>query len=279
MRWQEAKAALQTTYDQSPCARESGSFSSLIGYFLSALGRHSPLFSEDVLSDEQTALLFGWMEQVKNGLPPQYAVGKAWFDRGEFFVGEGVLIPRPDTEILVEQAVRRLPQNAKFYDLCCGSGCVGIAVLIHREDVRCIACDVLDSPLYYTEKNALHNGVQDRHETMRLDVLSSVLPPLQKGEMVVANPPYLTKEEMQKLPILLEKEPREALDGGEDGLIFYRAILKHYQKISTRFLFEIGCAQAADVSKIAREMGFEHIEVVKDYGGRDRVVYCEKKSN
>ncbi len=277
MKWKEAKAALKDAYEVSFCAQESGSFSSLIHYFSVSAGCQTPMFPDSDLTLEQFEQMLYWMEQVKNGCPPQYAVGKVWFDCGEFFVGEGVLIPRPDTEILVDFASQRLAPNGIFYDLCCGSGCVGVSVLMHRPDARCIACDIAEAPLCYTAKNALHNGVADRHKTIYTDVLSPDISSLEKVDLVVSNPPYLTKDEMRSLPILLEKEPREALDGGEDGLIFYRAILKNFQKISSRFLFEIGAAQAEEIQKIARENGFEQIEVGRDYGGRDRIVYCEKK--
>lgn len=276
MKWKVAKARLQKIYEESICAMESGSFSSLMNYFLASVGCKIPMIPDDELTEEQYARIFAWLEQVNGGLPPQYAVGKVWFDSGEFWVGEGVLIPRPDTEILVDFAVKRLESNALFYDLCCGSGCVGISVLKRRADVRCIAADIADAPLLYTRKNALHNGVADRHETICLDVLSHDLPPMEKGTLVVANPPYLTGKEMQELPVLLNKEPREALDGGEDGLVFYREILKNFQTVSMRFLFEIGCDQAADVERIAREKGFTQIEIGRDFGGRDRIVYCEK---
>lgn len=276
MTWKILKATLFELYSASEPLRESGSFASLVGYLARGVGLSSPLMPDSELSPQQAEEMTRLIRLVQGGTPIQYAVGKTWFYAGEFFVGEGILIPRPDTEILVEQALSRLSPGSAFYDLCCGSGCVGISVLLECKSVRCIGVDISETALYYTEKNARHNGVEARMEVRKTDLLSPCPNGFEKASLVVANPPYLTAHDMAALPPLVKKEPREALDGGEDGLLFYRSILENYRCLADRFLFEIGCAQAADVMQIAKQNGFGRVEVYRDFGGRDRVIYCEK---
>ncbi len=207
--------------------------------------------------------------------PLQYLLGEWEFYRETYEVSENCLIPRPDTELLVEQAIKRLPPGARFLDLCTGSGCVAISTLCARPDTSAVAVDLFDSTLELAQRNALRNGVAERIELSRADVLD--LPPCEwQGEFsaILSNPPYIRAADMLTLQPEVCHEPAAALDGGRDGLDFYRAILKNWRQVLTPggfLLLEIGYDQAAELSQLADEQGL-CATVFRDFGGNDRVV-------
>lgn len=208
-------------------------------------------------------------ERVKNGEPLQYVFGYAPFYDLLIDCGPGVLIPRFDTEILVEEAIKTLPQNAVFADICCGSGCISAAVLNRRKDARAVCVDISDKALYYTGKNLKKYGLLERARLIKLDIFESwdVLPPV---DCILCNPPYITKAEMEELPENVKKEPFEALYGGEDGLDFYRRILSasvNHFKGAPHIIFEIGYRQADGLRKLTGGK----CEIKKDLSDNDRV--------
>lgn len=213
------------------------------------------------------------------GYPLQYILGKWWFARCEFEVNENCLVPRPDTELLVELAQKLLPENARFVDLCTGSGCIAISVLDLRRDTKADAYELYPETLALAEKNAVLNRVRDRF----LPVLGNVLDPGLLGEKkyaaIISNPPYIRSDVIQTLGKEVRQEPRAALDGGEDGLLFYRAIFKNFVKNLEEggfFIFEIGFDQAEDLKRIASENGYD-CQIYKDLGGCDRAALCRAK--
>ncbi len=211
--------------------------------------------------------------------PLQYIIGKWWLANCEFFVDESCLVPRPDTETVVELAVKHLPQNAVFADLCTGSGCIAISVLDLREDTRADAFELYPKTLEMAKKNAVHNKVSDRFTAVLGDVLQVELLGDKKYGAIISNPPYIRTDVIETLESEAKKEPRTALDGGEDGLIFYRAIVGNFAKNLENggfFLFEIGYDQADDLRNIAVENGFS-CEIYKDLGGCDRAALLRKK--
>jgi release factor glutamine methyltransferase len=210
--------------------------------------------------------------------PLQYILGKWWLCRCEFFVDENCLVPRPDTETVIEHAVKLLPQNATFADLCTGSGCIAISILDLRPDTRADAVELYPRTLALAEKNARHNNVEERFFGICADVLSPDILGEKKYDAIISNPPYIRTAVVDTLDAEVQCEPRAALDGGEDGLVFYRAILDNFEKnltVGGVFIFEIGYDQADDLKKLACERGL-WCEIGKDLGGCDRVAIISR---
>ena len=208
-----------------------------------------------------------------SGYPLQYIIGKWWFCRCEFEVDENCLVPRPDTECVVEEAVRLLPQNARFADLCTGSGCIAISLVDLRDDLFGVAVDLYPKTLEIARKNAEKNSVGNNISFVLGDVLEGCVLGDEKFDAIISNPPYIRSAVVDSLEGEVRYEPRAALDGGEDGMIFYRAIVEKYAKNLTDcgcFIFEIGYDQREDIEKVAREHSFL-CTVKKDLGGNDRV--------
>ena len=213
--------------------------------------------------------------------PLQYILGYWSFWNETYRVTEDTLIPRQDTEKLVEMAIKLIPQGARFIDLCTGSGCVAISVLASRPDTFGVAADLFEKTLEIAGENAESNGVGERLGFLQADVLSpSFMDNLGKFQCIISNPPYIETRRLGLLDEELFCEPQAALDGGEDGLLFYRAIIENYGKYLTEsgtMLLEIGCDQAHAVTQIAHAAGFR-CEVFLDFGGNDRVAYLTKSS-
>lgn len=216
-----------------------------------------------------------------SGYPLQYIIGKWWFCRCEFEVNESCLVPRPDTECVVEEAVRLLPQGARFADLCTGSGCIAISLLDLRQDLSAIAVELYPKTLEVAKRNAEKNCVFERLSFILGDVLSGAVLPDCKLDAIISNPPYIKSSVVDSLSGAVTHEPRAALDGGDDGLVFYRAIIEKYAdklKEDGCFIFEIGYDQKEDICIIAQENGFL-ATVKKDLGGNDRVAVLKRKLN
>ena len=212
--------------------------------------------------------------------PLQYILGYWDFCHETYRVTEHTLIPRQDTERLVELAVERIPKDGKFIDLCTGSGCVAISTLAARPDCRAVAVDLFEETLRVAGENAEQNGVGERIGFLQRDVLSpSFMDSVGVFDCILSNPPYIESQEVGALAEELSYEPEAALDGGSDGLDFYRVIIGSYGAYLTRegfMLLEIGWKQAEAVSAIAREADFD-CEIFKDLGGNDRVAYLTRK--
>ncbi len=224
--------------------------------------------------------LFAAVEKRCERYPLQYILGKWWFCRCELEVDEDCLVPRSDTEVLVEEAIKLLPNGGSFADLCTGSGCIAIAICDMRADVSGDAVELYPMTLELAKRNAVRNKVSDRLEFIDGDVLSGEVLGEKKYSAIISNPPYIRSEVIDTLEREVLHEPRAALDGGEDGLVFYRTIVEKYQKNLTsdgHFIFEIGYDQAEDIKGIAHENGFS-CTVKKDLGGCDRVAILKKSS-
>ncbi len=205
--------------------------------------------------------------------PLQYILGEWGFWRETYEVSPDCLVPRPDTEHLVERAISLLPKGARFADLCTGSGCVAISTLCSRPDTTALAVDLFPRTLALAERNAVRNGVFDRVQFLQADVLKTP-PSVGQFDAILSNPPYIQTAVVDTLSAEVLGEPRAALDGGADGLDFYRAILTAWRGCLREggfFLFEIGYDQGEDLRTLARESGLS-AEVFRDYGGNDRVV-------
>ena len=213
------------------------------------------------------------VERRCGGYPLQYILGEWGFWREEYEVSEHCLVPRPDTEHLVEKAIAMLPNGARFLDLCTGSGCVAISTLASRPDTTALAVDLFEPTLALAGRNARKNGVADRLELARADVLCD---PVIQGpfDAILSNPPYIPDAVVPTLSREVQHEPSAALCGGRDGLDFYRAIVEKWRTLLSPdgfVLFEIGYDQADALRALAAEHGLS-AEVFRDYGGNDRVV-------
>ncbi len=207
--------------------------------------------------------------------PLQYLLGVWEFYHQTYEVSPHCLIPRSDTEILVEEAVKRLPRGAFFADLCAGSGCIGISVLSERQDTSALAVELSPDALELAKRNAKRNGVEGRYTAIHGDVLEPSADWIsgKKPMAILSNPPYIRTDVIEGLSPEVGHEPRMALDGGEDGLVFYRALLDLASKWLADggfCLFEIGYDQGEALKELAAEHGFS-CEIKKDLGGCDRV--------
>jgi len=215
-------------------------------------------------------------ESLLRGEPIQYYLGTEYFYGHSFLVRPEVLIPRPETELLVSLAKETAPRGGLVFDLCCGSGCVGIALMKEREDLCCRAFDLSPHAVALSRENAHRLQVAERYEAELADVLSHEFAFLLKEaspQLVLANPPYLTAEEMREIPANVEKEPFMALFGGEDGLDFYRIFLRLSQESGIPFLCEIGAFQEEKIADLAKEKGIS-CEFFQDFSHLPRVFLC-----
>lgn len=229
------------------------------------------------ISDEASRYIDSLAERRANGEPLQYIIGHVEFLGLVINVGKGVLIPRPETELLAEEAIKQLSVHGlrtrfTVLDLCTGSGCIALAIAKHLPEVFMYGIDQSDVALSYARKNALLNGI-DNVTFLNGDLFAPV-----KGmrfDAIVSNPPYIKTGDIQTLQKeVKEHEPLEALNGGEDGLNFYRRILKHapeYLKENGMIILEIGFEQADDVLLIASKSGFGRVDFIKDYSGIERI--------
>ena len=211
--------------------------------------------------------------------PLQYILGYWDFCNETYRVTEDTLIPRQDTEKLVELAVRLIPAQARILDLCTGSGCIAISTLAARPDCHAVAIDLFEKTLEIARENAENNGVGDRIGLIARNALEpDFMQELGEFDCILSNPPYIETQQLSLLDEELAFEPEAALDGGHDGLDFYRVIIGQYGpylRPNGLMLLEIGWDQAKAVSAIAHANGFR-CEIYKDYGGNDRVAYLTK---
>ena len=189
-----------------------------------------------------------------------------------FRVNESVLIPNPDTEILVEAALGRLGDRFAILDLCTGSGCVGLSLLHYSNDTTLVATDISADALAVAKENARALGLSERTELICCDLY----PECDLFDLIVANPPYIQTEVIDTLaPEVRCAEPKLALDGGRDGLTFYRRILARagaYLNPGGCLLVEIGYDEGAAVAGMFEAGGFKEVHIIKDLNGLDRVV-------
>lgn len=239
----------------------------------SGLDSHE-LYGSDAESDSEA--LAAAIEKRSERFPLQYIIGEVDFYRERYKVTPDCLIPRSDTEILVDAAVKRLPRGAKFIDICTGSGCVALSTLKNTDSTTAVAVDISEAALSVAKENAESLGLCDRIEFLQADALLSPLS--DEVYAVLSNPPYVTESDYKDLEPEIYCEPSIAFLGGEDGLDFYRRLIPLYKdKICSEgfFAFEIGYDQADSVKKIADENSLK-TEIIKDFSGLSRVALLRK---
>lgn len=245
---------------------------------------HSDQEAEPEIQTKYLALC----EKRGQHIPLQHLTGSACFMGYEFLVNEHVLIPRQDTEILAEEALRLLKGKCRprLLDMCTGSGCILLSLLKEMPDARGVGADLSKEALQVAERNAVQLQVQDRADFVCSNLFSSDYFAQNSGkelpeyDMLISNPPYIAAGEIEKLMDEVRlHDPRMALDGGEDGLYFYRRIIREchpFLKPSGWLLFEIGYDQGTAVSGLMEQAGLVSIEIKKDLAGLDRVVMGRK---
>lgn len=218
--------------------------------------------------------------RVEAGEPLAYVIGEWYFYGLTFKLNGDCLVPRPDTEHIVDRAVALLPQGARFVDLGCGSGCIALSILHERPDCTALLCDISQDALDMAELNAENIGVGGRAEFTCADMTRDFLAADETFDAVISNPPYIRSDVIPTLSVQVSHEPRRALDGGSDGLDFYRAIFRAWKSHLApdgHIIFEIGYDQADDIRSLAGSHGFA-CDVFRDYGGNDRVAVCTRSA-
>lgn len=227
---------------------------------------------DEEMSEEQVREFEVLIRKRAERVPLQYITGEQEFMGLTFHVNSNVLIPRQDTETLVEEALKVIKPGMKVMDMCTGSGCVLISILKNAHDVEGIGYDISKQAINVAKENAKFNEVPALFE--RSDLFEDVVE--NDFDVIVSNPPYIPTDVVATLmPEVSQFEPREALDGKGDGLYFYSKILeqcKNYMKQDGYILFEIGCEQGDAVSTMMRLAGFSEVRVIKDLARNDRVV-------
>lgn len=205
-------------------------------------------------------------------IPLQHITGEQEFMGLTFRVNEHTLIPRQDTEILVEEGMRHMFDGMRILDMCTGSGCILLSLLKYSNECEGTGVDISKEALKVAEENAERLGL--KAEFIQGDLFENL--PDMKYDMIISNPPYIETAVIETLmPEVREHEPIQALDGMENGLFFYQRIVEKAGGFLTKggwLLFEIGYNQGEAVRELMKEKGFQNIEIVKDYAGLDRVV-------
>ena len=233
------------------------------------------LFIGDPESDREE--LIKAIERRAKREPLQYILGKTYFYREEYIVNKSCLIPRQDTEILVDYAVKHIPSGELFLDLCTGSGCVGISTLKNTDRTRAVLADVSCDALDVARENVRLNGVDARAELRRADVLCDRI--ADSCFAVLSNPPYVKRSVYEGLEAEIGFEPTMAFVGGEDGLDFYERLTPLYRDVIAEggfIAYEIGFDQADALRRIA-ESAEMTCEIIKDLSGNDRVAVLRRK--
>ena len=232
---------------------------------------------EQPVAPEAEDRYFGWIGQRAEHIPLQQLTGEQDFMGLTFAVNENVLIPRQDTEILVEEVLKELHDGMRVLDMCTGSGCILLSLMHYSNDCEGMGVDLSAGALEVAEQNAgrlLDAAKADRVHFLQSDLFEKVEG---KFEIIVSNPPYIASAEVEKMmPVVRKHEPRIGLDGTEDALFFYRRIIEAAGRIlvsSGMLFFEIGYDQGQAVSELMRAQGYCEVQVVQDYAGLDRVVY------
>lgn len=229
---------------------------------------------EKNVDDDDIALIDRILKRRLTNEPLQYITHKQYFYGNRFYINENVLIPRADTEILVEEVLKMVKPNDKVLDLCTGSGCIAVALKKAKPNIHILASDISRNALIIAMLNAKINDADISF--VRSNLFENIC---QKFDVIVSNPPYIKTEDIKSLQEEVKHEPSLALDGGKDGMEFYKKIIIN----GNRFLnnngliaLEIGYNQAKEVSELLLENNYKNLRIIKDYGNNDRVVLAYK---
>lgn len=232
-------------------------------------------FSKKEVSAEQQAELKAILARRETHEPLEYILGYAWFYGLRFSVSSDCLIPQADTEIVCEKLISRLESGMRFADICTGSGCIALTALAETKHTTAVGYDISEGALAIAKKNADALGLSERFAAKKRDVFAEdFLEGEGEFDLIVSNPPYIETAVIATLAPEVQNEPHIALDGGADGLVFYRrllAICPRHLKKGGAILFEIGYDQREALTTLCEEHGFRY-EFYRDFGGNDRVL-------
>ena len=244
--------------------------------FITGIKKDILINYEDVeILDNKLEIYIYNLNKIIEGVPIQYITKKQEFMGLDFFVDENVLIPQPDTEILVEEVLKiskLYNKKINILDLCTGSGAIAVSLSKYIKDVNIIATDISKNAIEIAEKNAIKNNVENKIKFVVSDMFKNIE---NKFDIIVSNPPYIETKEIEKLSKEVKNEPIIALDGGNDGIKYYKIIADNYNKflnIGGYLLLEMGYNQGESVSKL-----FKNSEIKKDLSGNDRVILVKKE--
>ena len=232
--------------------------------------------NEEVEQSIETEFLEA-ISKIQKHIPIQYITKKQEFMKMDFYVDENVLIPQPDTEIVVEEAIDIINSNklSKVLDMCTGSGILAICIAKYTDASRIIAVDISEKALEVAEKNAISNNVDTKIEFIKSDMFKNIS---EKFDLIISNPPYIKTDVIKNLSQEVKNEPILALDGGTDGLDFYNIIAENAKKYLNEngyLVLEIGYDQKTEVINLLETQGYSEIRVIKDMGKNDRVIVCK----
>ncbi len=232
-------------------------------------------FNDISVTDEQIKIIEDVINRRKNGEPLQYILGKWDFYDLTFNVGKGVLIPRPETETLVDFALEKIKdiKSPIIYDLCAGSGCIGLTIAHHRKDAKVYLLEKEDDALKYLKSNKEKYNLDNAY-VIQGDLFNVDLSQIPQADVILSNPPYIPANEIDGLQKEVQFEPLTALDGGADGLDFYRCIAKKWiskVKKNGYVALECGEEQSADIISLFKGK-YSEKQVIYDYNNIDRIV-------
>ena len=234
--------------------------------------------NEEEVEKEKEEEFLNLINKRMENMPVRYILGEVDFMGLDFYIEEGVLIPRSDTEVLVEEVLKIIGEDEKLYvcDLCSGSGAIGISLAYYRKNIMVDLIDFYEKPEEISKKNIVKNNLENQVKFIKSDLLKEPIKELKKYDIIVSNPPYIKEDVIETLMDDVKNyEPRSALSGGDSGLIFYERIVEESKKVLKEngiLAFEIGYDQGDSVSNIMKNNGYIDIKVVKDLAGLDRVV-------
>ena len=250
----------------------------LLGKVLNKEKLYLMMNNDEEVSNDNKEEFLKILNKRKAKMPIKYILGEGDFMGLDFYVEEGVLIPRSDTEVLVEDTLAKISEDAEvnICDLCCGTGAIGIALAYYKKNIKVDCIDYYDIPEKVTQKNIIRNNLEDRVNFIKSDLLLEPIKQNKKYDILVSNPPYIRDEEIDTLMSdVKDYEPRTALSGGKDGLVFYRKIVDDSIKVlkgNGILSFEIGYDQGEEVKNLMIASGYKEVKIIKDLAGLDRVV-------
>lgn len=255
----------------------------ILSYLLNVDKSYIYTHGDREVSDEIVDKFLELVKKRRAGWPIAYLINEKEFYGLDFYIEEGVLIPRPDTEILVDyilnDGIKNYQGKINILDLGSGSGCIGITLAYNIKEAQVYSIDIDEKALEVTRKNVERFHLQDRVEVIKGNILEEInsLQIDEKIDIIVSNPPYIPKKDIEELQIEVKCfEPRKALDGGIDGLDFYKKIIpesKKYLKSGGMLIFEIGYDQGPSLIKLFESENYENINIIKDLQGLDRVIF------
>lgn len=222
-----------------------------------------------------------YINEIIQGKPLQYITNKQEFMKLDFYIDSNVLIPQPDTEILVEKVIEIANKNInteklKILDICTGSGAIGISLAKYIKNSRILLSDISKEAIQIAKTNAKNNKVEDNIDYLISDMYDKIE---EKFDIIVSNPPYIESNIIETLSKQVQSEPKLALDGGQDGLKFYRNLIENSYKYLNKngyLCMEIGYNQKEEILKLIKDK-YKNIETIKDLEGNNRVVICQKE--